>query len=107
MRPIGPVVDIVRKYQGKLPMSVASGGRAGNVIPTLKAIGLEGVFPVVLTANDPVKPKPNPDLFLEAARRMGVEPRFCQVFEDGKPGIIAAHAAGMMVTNVLDYLPEP
>ena len=104
IRPVAPVLAIVQRYAGKLPMSVASGGRRANVLPTLKAIGLEGFFQVILTADDPVKGKPSPDLFLEAARRMGVEPRFCQVFEDGKPGIKAARSAGMMVTDVLDYL---
>ncbi len=104
IKPIAPVMDIIEKYKGKLPMSVASGGRAANVMPTLKAIGLEGFFPIILTSDDPVKGKPSPDLFLEAARRMAVEPEFCQVFEDGKAGIKAAKEAGMMITDVLAYL---
>jgi beta-phosphoglucomutase-like phosphatase (HAD superfamily) len=104
IRPIEPVLELARAHAGRLPMAVASGGGADNVLPTLKAIGMEGFFPVIITADDPVKPKPAPDIFLEAARRMGVEPRYCQVFEDGSAGLEAAGRAGMIVTNVLSYL---
>ena len=101
---IEPVVEIVRSYQGKLPMAVASGGTRKNVLFTLKAIGLESVFDAVVTADDDVAPKPSPEIFLEAARRLGTDPKDCIVFEDGDPGILGAQEAGMMVVDVREYL---
>jgi beta-phosphoglucomutase-like phosphatase (HAD superfamily) len=100
---IEPVVAIVREHQGKLPMAVASGGTRNNVLFTLKAIGLEKVFDAVVTADDDVAPKPSPEIFLEAARQLGVDPEFCIVFEDGDPGIEGAKKAGMMVVDVREY----
>jgi HAD superfamily hydrolase (TIGR01509 family) len=100
LKPIPHVVEIVRKYAGVLPMAVASGGTRKNVDLQLEIIQLKQFFDVVLSADDDVKPKPAPDIFLEAARRLGVEPKFCQVFEDGDFGLEAARAAGMFPTDV-------
>ena len=54
----------------------------------------------VLTADDGLLPKPEPDLFLEAACRIGIEPCYCQVFEDADAGLEAARRAGMLATDV-------
>jgi len=54
-------------------------------------------------ADDPLPPKPAPDLFVEAARRMQVPPEKCQVFEDGDAGLEAARRAGMLATNVRPF----
>ena len=61
-------------------------------------------FLTVITADDPVAPKPDPQIFLEAARRLGVEPAHCQVFEDGAPGLEAARRAGMAATDVRAFI---
>ncbi len=58
---------------------------------------------MVLTADDGLPPKPAPDLFLEAARRLNVEPRACQVFEDADSGLEAARLAGMLATDVRPF----
>jgi HAD superfamily hydrolase (TIGR01509 family) len=102
--PIDPVVDIVRRYRGILPMAVASGGTRDNVLLTLDVLGLADYFETIITANDPVKPKPDPDIFLESARRMRVEPSHCQVFEDGDAGLEAARMAGMAATDIRPYV---
>jgi HAD superfamily hydrolase (TIGR01509 family) len=81
-------------------MAVVSGGTRDLVHATLEAIGALELFPVIVTASDPVAPKPSPDVFLEAARRLGVEATKCHVFEDGDPGIVAAQRAGMTFTDV-------
>jgi beta-phosphoglucomutase-like phosphatase (HAD superfamily) len=98
--PVEEVVATAKACAGRLPMGVVSGGTRDLVVPTLQAIGVLDLFEVIVTADDPVRPKPAPDVFLEGARRLGVEPTRCHVFEDGEPGIIAAHAAGMTVTDV-------
>lgn len=103
-KPIQKIVNIAIEYKGKLPMAVASGGNRTNVYTSLETIGLEDHFDTVVTSNDNVKPKPFPDIFLEAAKRIGVEPENCLVFEDGDMGIDAAHKAGMPVIDVRDYI---
>jgi HAD superfamily hydrolase (TIGR01509 family) len=103
-QPIDPIIKIVRNYRGKLPMAVASGGTRRNVLLTLEVIGLKDYFVAVITSDDKLKAKPAPDIFIEAARRMKVEPPYCQVFEDGDVGLQAAREAGMIATDVRPYL---
>lgn len=98
--PILPVVAVVHRYASRLPMAVASGSTRENVLLELDTIGIRHLFSVILTADDNVRPKPAPDIFLEAARRIEVPPHLCHVFEDGDHGIDAARAAGMGVTDV-------
>ena len=95
VKPIDPIVEVARRYFGKLPMSVASGGARPLVERTLTLIGVEELFPVVVVAADVTRGKPAPDIFLLAAERMGVPPAACLVFEDGEPGILGARRAGM------------
>ena len=101
---IAPVVNVVNKYKGILPMAVCSGSIRVSVDISIQAIGLAGVFKVILTSDDQLKPKPAPDMFLEAARRLDVEPGKCQVFEDGDLGIKAAIKAGMIATDIRKYI---
>jgi HAD superfamily hydrolase (TIGR01509 family) len=104
VRPIEPVVAIVRAHRGKIPMAIASGGTREHVHTILERLGLADAFAVVLTADDDVEHKPSPQIFLEAARRLGVEPAACQVFEDGDIGLEAARRAGMTATDVRPYI---
>jgi len=92
---IGPVIEFARRVGRTHPVAVASGGTRDVVRSTLDKTGLAPLFPVVVTADDVVHGKPAPDMFLLAARLMGVEPGCCLVFEDGQPGVKAAEAAGM------------
>lgn len=102
-KPIGHVLDVVYRYRNVLPMAVASGGVRENVVLELETLDITGYFQVILTADDDVRPKPDPDLFLEAAMRMGIPPSKCQVFEDGDLGLQAARSAGMLPTDVREY----
>lgn len=102
--PIEPVVETARRHRGVLPMAVVSGGVLGNVEPTLRSIDAWEWFDAVLTADDPIAPKPAPDLFLAAAERLGVPADKCHAFEDADAGIDAARAAGMTVTDVREVL---
>jgi HAD superfamily hydrolase (TIGR01509 family) len=100
VQPIASVVEVARRYFGKLPMSVASGGSRPLVERTLELIGVKELFPVVVVAADVTRGKPAPDIFLLAAERMGVPPAGCLVFEDGEPGLLAARRAGMQAVLV-------
>lgn len=104
VREIALVADLVRAHHGRLPMAIVSGGCRRNVVASLEATNLAQYFPVVLTSDDPFPGKPAPDLFLEAARRLGVAPAHCQVFEDGDLGLDAARAAGMLATDVRPWI---
>jgi HAD superfamily hydrolase (TIGR01509 family) len=100
VRPIVPVVNLVESYRGRLPMAVASGSSRLAVQAMLAATGLSEYFETVVAAEDSVRPKPAPDPFLEAARRLNVAPEHCQVFEDSELGFEAARRAGMRVVDV-------
>ena len=104
VQPIRLVTDVVERYHGILPMAVASGGPSATVTLSLRVVGLLDRFVTVVTADDPVKPKPSPDIFLEAARRIGIAPEQCMVFEDADMGIQAALEAGMIATDVRHYV---
>ncbi len=99
-QPLEPTAALARRYHGHLPMAVVSGSNRANVERALQAAGLRELFSVVLTADDGLPPKPAPDLFLEAARRIGVAPGACQVFEDADSGLEAARQAGMLACDV-------
>jgi beta-phosphoglucomutase-like phosphatase (HAD superfamily) len=102
-RPVGHVLDVVHRYGGVLPMAVASGGVRENVLLELETLHIRHFFPTILTADDDIRSKPAPDLFLEAARRLGVPPENCQVFEDGDLGLQAARSAGMLATDIREF----
>ncbi|MEJ2247694.1 MAG: HAD-IA family hydrolase [Acidobacteriota bacterium] len=103
-KPIPSVLSIARKYAGVLPMAVASGGVRENVMLELETLSIRSLFQAILTADDDIRPKPAPDIFLEAAKRIGVPPEYCQVFEDGNLGLQAAREAGMLPTDVRKYV---
>jgi beta-phosphoglucomutase family hydrolase len=100
IKPIEPVVDIVRKYHGILPMAVGTGGHREAVEKTLEITGLKQYFDVIVTSNDVENYKPHPETFLKCAEKLKVAPRFIEVFEDGEMGIKAARDAGMIATDV-------
>ena len=97
---IEAITSIVRENKGKLPMAVASGGFRHIVEKQVAHIGLEGWFDTIVTAEDTARHKPEPDVFLEAARRLGAAPSHCRVYEDSDLGIEAARRAGMQWVDV-------
>jgi beta-phosphoglucomutase-like phosphatase (HAD superfamily) len=104
LEPIDKVVSIVKAYYGKLPMSVGTGAGKKSTQVQLDTLNLLQYFDAIVTAEDVTSHKPKPETFLECARLMGVEPQYCQVFEDGNLGIEAAEKAGMMVTDVRPFI---
>ncbi len=103
VKPVKPVVDIVRKYHGILPMAVGTGGHRTTVVRTLEIIGLKDYFDIIITSNDVDNFKPHPETFLKCAELMNIEPAFVEVFEDGNLGLEAARRAGMIVTDVSSW----
>ncbi len=98
--PIEPVLEIAKRMQGVAPMAIASGGYRQLVEGTLDALGIMDMFDAIVCAEDYENGKPAPDPFLVAAKRIGIAPEDCLVFEDSPTGIEAAKAAGMMYVFV-------
>jgi len=67
-------------------------------------LGIRNLFGAVVTSEDVVNQKPAPDIFLEAARRIGVLPQFCRAYEDTDLGLQAIRAAGMQGVDVRELL---
>lgn len=96
LRGFAATTDLVYRLRSQgIPISVASGSVPWNLHASLDAIGLASAFEVCVSTEEVARGKPAPDVFLEAARRMGVPPQRCIVIEDAVPGLTAALAAGM------------
>ena len=103
--PIAPIVAIARANYGRVPMAVASGGTRRVIQTVLDHLQIRHLFDAVVTSEDIQNQKPAPDIFLEAARRIGVPPSQCRAYEDTDLGMTAIRAAGMDAVDVRDSLP--
>lgn len=104
---IEPVLTVVKQYRGQLPLAVASGGYRDTITRTLDRLGIRDWFDAMVVAEDTPRHKPEPDVFLEAARRLGAAANGCVVFEDTDIGLEAARRAGMMGIDVRDWIKRP
>ncbi len=100
IKPIEPVVEVARRHQGRLPLAVATGAVRPICQQILRQIGVHDCFDTIVSSEDVERHKPAPDVFLEAARRLGVAPSRCRVYEDTEPGFEAARSAGMEYIDV-------
>ncbi len=100
VRPIEPVIAVVRRFAEVKPLAVASGNDRALVERALTQVGVVHLFDVILGRDDVERGKPHPDMFLRCAELMNVPPRACLVFEDGASGIEAAKAAEMAWIDV-------
>jgi beta-phosphoglucomutase family hydrolase len=104
VEPINAVVGVARENYGKIPLAVASGGTKDNIELVLERLNIRHLFKAIVTSEDIVHQKPAPDIFLEAARRIGVPPQFCRAYEDTDLGMRAIRAAGMEAVDVRQLL---
>ncbi|HVL13041.1 MAG TPA: HAD-IA family hydrolase [Gemmata sp.] len=102
--PVEPVLAVAAAYRGRLPIAVASGGYRDTITRTLDRLGVRDWFDALVTAEDTARHKPEPDVFLEEARRLRVEPATCVVFEDTDIGLEAARRAGMEGVDVRGWV---
>jgi beta-phosphoglucomutase-like phosphatase (HAD superfamily) len=100
LKVVPEVLEHIDARYGQIPYAVVSGGRLPAVTASLTALGLMDRFDTMVCAGDYEKSKPNPEPFLLAAKRLGVPPEACLVFEDTEMGIQAATAAGMASVRV-------
>ena len=88
-------VEAVRRCAERWPLAVASSSNPELIEVVLDVAGLHDVIPVVVSSQEVARGKPAPDVYLEAARRLGVDPQLCAAVEDSHNGIRSAKAAGM------------
>jgi HAD superfamily hydrolase (TIGR01509 family) len=100
LQPIPHIFEIARANRGKLKMAVASGGVRPVILAQLTRLQCLDWFDAIITAEDTERHKPDPDVFLEAARQLGVLPEHCRVYEDSDLGVEAARRAGMQWVDV-------
>ena len=103
-----PVVyRIAEEYRHRLPLAVASGGYRAVVLRTLQTIGVEGWIRALVCAEDTPRHKPEPDVYLEAARRLGIPAHKCVAFEDTDIGLESIRRAGMIGYDVRPWYGIP
>jgi beta-phosphoglucomutase family hydrolase len=100
VRPVHAVLEIAKANYGRIPMAVASGGTQKIIGLVLDHLKIGHLFDAVVTSEMVKNQKPAPDIFLEAARRIGVDPEFCRGYEDTELGLQAIRAAGMEAVDV-------
>jgi HAD superfamily hydrolase (TIGR01509 family) len=87
-----------------IPAAVATSSRSAHALSHLGTAGLLDVFQTIVTRDDVHHPKPHPEPYLLAAKRLGVDPASCLAVEDSHAGVRAAHAAGMQTIMVPDLV---
>lgn len=100
VQPVHEIVAIAKENHGQLPMAVASGGVKPIITQVLEHLGIRHLFQAIVTSEDVRRQKPAPDIFLEAARLIGVPPQECRAFEDTDLGMQAIRDAGMDAVDV-------
>ncbi|MBV8569830.1 MAG: HAD family phosphatase [Acidobacteriaceae bacterium] len=93
------LAGFLEKYKN-IPKAIGSNAEPANIAFVLEHFALRPYFQAVVNGLEVIRPKPFPDIYLEAASRLGAPPERCIVFEDSPTGIEAARAAGMRVVGV-------
>ncbi len=101
LKAVPEVLECIETNYGQIPFAVVSGSTRSSVVASLTALKLLDRFEVMVCAGEYAKSKPDPEAFLLAAEKLGVEPSSCLVFEDTEMGIQAAIAAGMAYVKIL------
>lgn len=97
---IDEVAEFAASLRGKVPLAIATGGSRFVIEKTLKIVGISDWFDEVVTADDVTEGKPSPEIFLKAAKLLGVDPKKCLALEDAPAGILSAQLAGMHVLAI-------
>lgn len=100
----GAVALLTELRNRRIPTAVATSSRSAHAFGHLGRAGLLDMFDTIVTRDDVVNPKPHPEPYLTAARRLGTAPARCVAFEDSHSGVRAAHAAGMQTIMVPDLV---
>ena len=102
----GALALVARLQELGVRLAVASSSKTAWVAATLRSIGLFDAFPILVCGDDVVHGKPDPEIYLLAAARLGVPPARCLAIEDAPKGVLSAHRAGLAVLGVRTPLTE-
>lgn len=94
-QPMPGALDLLDRLRGGKTLGLASSAYSDAVQVVLDKLGIADCFACIVTGDQVGRLKPFPDIFLEAARRLGVSPEQCVVIEDAEKGVLTAKAAGM------------
>ncbi len=101
LKPLSGVIDLINKLKkDKIKLAIASSGSKLNVEFILRKLKIKNKFNVIVNGEDVKKGKPDPELFLTAAKKLGIRPKECIVIEDAVSGVNAAKKAGMFCIAV-------
>ena len=104
MRGVGELLTLLR--DARIPLAIASSAPARWVVGAVERLAIGPFFDAVVTGDEVAHRKPAPDVYLEAARRLAVDPRRAIAIEDSGPGLAAARAAGMKAIAIPHWLTE-
>jgi len=101
-------VEAVERMADRWPLAVASSSNRPLIERVLELLGVQDAFSAIVSSEEVARGKPAPDVYLEAAARLGVDPFACAAIEDSSNGLRSAHAAGMRVVAIpsAGYPPE-
>ena len=100
LKAVPEVLEHIHASHGRIPFAVVSGSTRDSVTRSLEILGILDRFETLVCAGDYAKSKPHPEPFLLAAKRLGIAPKDCLVFEDTEMGIQSATAAGMASVKI-------
>lgn len=107
IKPHEAVMSLMKNAHGKIPMAVGTGASRASAMMQMQELGIDELFDAIVTADDVERHKPEPETFLKCAKVLRVDPKYCQVFEDGELGMQAARTAGMILTDVRPFVADP
>jgi beta-phosphoglucomutase len=96
----GVIAVVDRLHRNGIPLAIATSSARCEVEPVLQRLGLMQKFQGICTVEDVTHPKPHPEIYLCAARRLGLKPEECLAFEDSIAGVTSARAAGCRLVAV-------
>lgn len=106
LKPFAGVRELIAELKAQnVPYAIASSGSREKILFNLRSAGIESLFPVIVSGEDFHRGKPDPEIFLCAAQRLGLPPTHCAIFEDSINGLKAARAAGGLAVGVTNTFP--
>lgn len=101
LSPMPGLINLLKFFKKKsLPLAIASSSTPKQISIIVDLLKISDYFDVMISGEEVKRGKPHPDVFLEAAKKLGVKPETCLVLEDAETGVLAGKAAGMKVIAV-------
>jgi len=107
LKPLPGVIKLIRSLtERRFKMALASSAPIENIQLLTRGLGINNCFHIIICDKDVTEGKPNPQVFLQAAKKLGIEPKNCIVIEDAVAGVSAAKKAGMRCLAITNTHPR-